>query len=64
MRPTSGEILLKQKGPSGTNQTGHHGFGLYGNLLSTYFKASGFSSSRKPINSWKNCMRFFSIITV
>ena len=29
-----------------------------------YFNASGFSSSRKPINSWKNCMRFFSIITV
>src|SRR6202012_5443389 len=24
-----------------------------------YFSASGFSSSRNPINSWKNCMRFF-----
>ena len=31
---------------------------------SCYFSASGLSSSRNPISSWKNCMRFFSIITV
>ena len=45
-------------GPSGRHST------LKVSGWAVYFSASGFSSSRKPISSRKNCMRFFSIITV
>ena len=45
-------------GPSGRHST------LNVSGWAVYFSASGFSSSRNPISSRKNCMRFFSIITV